>query len=229
MQTELTILMPCLNEEKTVGYCVIDALNSMKKHNIEGNVLVVDNGSTDKSHDVAKDAGAAVITKFDKGYGNALLYGIHDSNSKYIIMADCDRSYDFSTVGEIIDLLREGNQLVVGDRFGGNIEHGAMPVSHRYLGNPMISAIGRFVTKSNVADFYCGLRGFDRQSILDLDLKSTGMTFALEMIVKSAEKGYKISNVPIILHRDGRCGKSHLNTIKDGMRSVNYLLTGTVI
>ena len=220
---EFTILMPCLNEEKTIKESIQAAKKSIQETGITAEILVIDNGCEDNSPKIAEQMGAKVVKEDKRGYGNALKRGIEEAEGKYIIMGDCDMSYDFSALKPFIDRLRRGDHLVVGDRFSGGIEAGAMPWSHKYIGNPAISFIGRRICKTKVKDFYCGLRGFNTDKIRRLCLRAPGMEFAIEMIVEAQKAGYKISNVPIVLHKDGRDGRSHLNTIKDGLRTFRYL------
>lgn len=223
-QIELTILMPCLNEEKTLEICIKKAFNYLKAHKINGEVLIADNGSTDKSVAIAKKNKARVISVPTKGYGSALINGIKNSYGQYIIMGDCDDSYDFSNLDNFVAKLREGYDLVMGNRFSGGIEKGAMPFSHRYIGNPILSFLGRIFYHSKVKDFHCGLRGFNKEKILALDLQCQGMEFASEMVVKAEINELKIAQVPTTLKKDGRNRKPHLNTFKDGFRHLKFLI-----
>ena len=220
---ELTILMPCLNEVSTVGNCVDKAIRFLQDHGIDGEVLVVDNGSCDGSADTAKAKGARVVTVKKKGYGTSLRYGICNAYGKYIIMGDADESYDFQEIMPFLSQLREGRDLVMGDRFAGKMEKGAMPLHRKYIGNPLLSWIGRVLFHSDVRDFHCGLRGFSKKMVLQLDLHTTGMEFATEMVVMSELSGLDIGQVPINYHRDGRQGGSHLRCIRDGMRHISYM------
>jgi glycosyltransferase involved in cell wall biosynthesis len=220
---ELTILMPCLNEAETIEVCVTKAVKYILDNSIDGEVLVSDNGSSDGSIEIAERAGARVISTLAKGYGSALLNGIDQAQGTYIIMGDADDSYDFSKLDEFVKRLRGGADLVMGNRFAGGIMPGAMPPLHRYLGNPVLSTIGRILFKSNVGDFHCGLRGFRKSSIQDLNLISTGMEFASEMVVKATLLGLRVEEVPTILHPDGRSGKPHLRTWPDGWRHLRFL------
>ncbi len=223
-ELELTILMPCLNEALTVGSCVAKALKYLDTAGIAGEILVADNGSTDGSQRIAEAAGARVVTITRKGYGAALTGGIQAARSRFVIMGDADDSYDFSNLNPFIERLREGNHLVMGNRFAGGIEPGAMPALNRYLGNPVLSFVGRFLFDSPVGDFHCGIRGFDRRAILDLDLRSSGMEFASEMIVKASLAKLRITEVPTTLSPDGRGRPPHLRPWRDGWRHLRFML-----
>ena len=180
---ELTILMPCLNEAETIARCVQKAKQFLKASAVDGEVLVADNGSTDHSQQHALGAGARIVDVAQRGYGSALIAGISAAKGRFVIMGDADDSYDFTQLQIFVDRLRDGDQLVMGNRFAGGIEAGAMPPLHRYLGNPVLSAIGKLFFGSKIGDFHCGLRGFDRTAILNLRLNSSGMAFASEMVV----------------------------------------------
>lgn len=221
---EFTILMPCLNEEKTVGGCVKQAILFFLSAGIDGEVIVVDNGSQDDSRRLASQAGATVVHAPNPGYGAALLVGINSAKSSYIIMGDADASYDFSNLTDFINELRGGADLVIGNRFKGGIEVGAMPLLHRYLGNPVLSFVGRLFFRIPIYDFHCGLRGFPRDRIRELGLVTTGMEFASEMIAKSALAGHLIVEVPTVLRPDGRGRASHLRTWRDGWRHLLFML-----
>lgn len=221
---ELTILMPCLNEAETLASCIRKARTFLCKNQISGEILIADNGSTDKSPDIAQHEGARVIAVPEKGYGNALIAGIQAAQGKFIIMGDSDDSYDFTNLDGFVKLLRDGNDLVMGNRFQGGISPGAMPFLHRYLGNPVLSGLGRFFFNIPVGDFHCGLRGFNRESIQNLNLKAPGMEFASEMVVLASLNGLKITEVPTTLVPDGRNRKPHLNTWRDGWRHLQFLL-----
>lgn len=221
---DVTILMPCLDEAKTVRICVEKARRFLLSEGIEGEVLVADNGSVDGSQSIAANAGARVINVEQRGYGAALLGGIHAARGRFVVMGDADDSYDFSQLGRFVQALREGADLVVGNRFRGGIAAGAMPLLHRYLGNPVLSYIGRRFFGGNLGDFHCGLRAFRRDSMLELRLVAPGMEFASEMIIKSLQAGHRIVEVPTALAKDGRGRPSHLNTWRDGWRHLRFLL-----
>lgn len=221
---ELSIVMPCLNEQETVGKCVTKALKFLETNNITGEVVIADNGSTDESVNNAVNAGARVVTVKNKGYGSALISGIASAKGKYIIMGDSDDSYDFLSLMPFLEKLREGNDLVIGNRFASSIEPGAMPFLHKYLGNPLLSWVGRLFFKSKISDFHCGLRGISKSAFKSLNLVASGMEFASEMIVKATLAQLKIAEVPTILHPDGRSGKPHLKSFRDGWRHLRFLL-----
>ncbi|MDX1394697.1 MAG: glycosyltransferase family 2 protein [Gemmatimonadota bacterium] len=223
-ELELTILMPCLDEAETVAACVKKACRYLEEHGVEGEVLVSDNGSTDGSPELAAAAGARVVTAPRKGYGSALMTGIREARGKFVIMGDADESYDFSRLDGFIRELRAGHDLVMGNRFAGGIAPGAMPASHRYLGNPVLSFIGRLFFRSSIGDFHCGLRGFRRDAILDLGLTTEGMEFASEMVVKSTLRDLRVTEVPTTLSPDGRSTPPHLRRWRDGWRHLRFLL-----
>ncbi|MFC4592359.1 glycosyltransferase family 2 protein [Sphaerisporangium corydalis] len=221
---ELTVVMPCLNEAETVETCVRKALACMVEHGIEGEVVIADNGSTDGSQQLARDAGARVVHIDEKGYGNALIGGIRAARGRYVIMGDADDSYDFTALLPFVEELRSGADLVMGNRFRGGIEPGAMPKLHRYLGNPVLSFIGRLFFPSAIRDFHCGLRGFRRDSIINLGLQTGGMEFASEMVVKATLQGLDVREVPTTLSPDGRTRPPHLRSWRDGWRHLRFLL-----
>jgi len=221
---EFTILMPCLNEALTVESCIQQASAYLKKKGIAGEILVADNGSTDGSQSLARAAGARVIEIADKGYGAALIGGIEAAKGRFIIMADADESYDFYDLDGFVDRLRSGYKLVIGNRFKGGIQPGAMPVLNRYLGNPILSFVGRTLFSSKVGDFHCGMRGFDRQAILELGLCAPGMEFASEMVVKASLAQISIAEVPTTLGPDGRQRAPHLRPWRDGWRHLRFML-----
>jgi Glycosyl transferase family 2 len=223
-QVELTVLMPCLNEAETVATCVRKARQFLGVHGVSGEILVADNGSTDGSRRLAEEAGARVINVLDPGYGNALLGGIAAAQGRYIIMGDADDSYDFTALMPFLQRLRAGADLVMGNRFQGGIDPGAMPLLHRYLGNPALSAIGRLFFHSRIGDFHCGLRGFRRSSVLALGLQASGMEFASEIVVKATLAGHRVEEVPTSLARDGRSRRPHLRSWRDGWRHLRFLL-----
>jgi hypothetical protein len=216
--------MPCLNEAKTVEQCVRAALDYLRRSGTEGEVLVADNGSTDGSREIAEAAGARVVAIAQRGYGAALKGGISAARGRYVIMGDADCSYDFSQLDAFVERLRSGAGLVMGNRFRGGIEQGAMPFLHRYLGNPVLSFLGRLFFRTPIGDFHCGIRGFDRQAMADLGLVSPGMEFASEMVAKAALAGLPITEVPTTLRPDGRDRPPHLRTWRDGWRHLKFLL-----
>ena len=216
--------MPCLNEAETVATCVAKAREFLDRSGVVGEVLVADNGSTDGSQQLARDAGARVVDVPVRGYGAALLAGIDAARGQFIIMGDADDSYDFTTLDGFVDQLRGGADLVMGNRFKGGIQPGAMPALHRYLGNPVLSAIGRLLFRSHIGDFHCGLRGFRRDSALKLDLRTTGMEFASELVVKATLARQRIAEVPTVLRPDGRSRPPHLRSWRDGWRHLRFLL-----
>jgi glycosyltransferase involved in cell wall biosynthesis len=221
---ELTVVMPCLNEAETVATCVRKAMGFLAESGISGEVVVADNGSTDGSQRLAEAEGARVVPVSEKGYGNALLGGIEAAHGKYIIMGDADDSYDFTNLMPYVEELRKGADLVMGNRFAGGIAPGAMPPLHRYLGNPVLSFVGRLFFRSKIGDFHCGLRGFNRDSVRALNLQATGMEFASEMVVKAALAGQHVTEVPTTLAKDGRSRPPHLHTWRDGWRHLRFLL-----
>lgn len=221
---EVTVLMPCLNEARTLSRCIEKARYFFDQNKINGEVLIADNGSIDGSQRIARDLGARVVDVTERGYGAALLAGVQAAKGRFVIMGDSDDSYDFSDLSLFVEALRRGDDLVVGNRFLGGIEPGAMPALHRYLGNPVLSFIGRILFGSPVRDFHCGLRGFDRQQIIGLGLVSHGMEFASEMIVKATLARLKITEVPTKLSPDGRDRPPHLRSWRDGWRHLRFLL-----
>ena len=221
---ELTILIPCLDEAETISSCVCEAKAFLQTSGIAGEVLVADNGSTNGSQALAIAARARMLAVPGKGYGAALIGGIADARGRYVIMGDADGSYDFSNLMPFVQRLRDGADLVMGNRFRGGIEAGAMPFLHRYLGNPVLSFLGRLFFRIPIRDFHCGLRGFNRDRIRALNLLTTGMEFASEMVVKSALSHYRVDEVPTILRKDGRSRPPHLRTWRDGWRHLRFLL-----
>nr|AGU10029.1 Glycosyl transferase family 2 [uncultured organism] len=222
---ELSIVMPCLNEAETLAVCIRKAQAYLRDAGIAGEVVVADNGSSDGSRQIANALGARLIGIERRGYGAALLGGIAAARGRYVIMGDADDSYDFSALGPFVEALRAGGELVMGNRFLGGIDRGAMPPLHRYLGNPVLSFLGRRFFNSGVGDFHCGLRGFRRDAILALGLRSPGMEFASEMVVKSVLHRLDVRQVPTTLARDGRSRPPHLRTWRDGWRHLRFLLT----
>jgi hypothetical protein len=221
---ELTVVMPCLNEAETVATCVRKAIGFLDESGISGEVLVADNGSTDGSQRLAEQAGARVVPISEKGYGNALMGGILAARGTYVIMGDADDSYDFTNLMPFVERLRQGADLVMGNRFAGGIAPGAMPPLHKYLGNPVLSFIGRLFFRSKIGDFHCGLRGFRRDSVLALHLQATGMEFASEMVVKATLARQRVTEVPTRLAKDGRSRPPHLRSWRDGWRHLRFLL-----
>jgi glycosyltransferase involved in cell wall biosynthesis len=221
---ELSILMPCLNEAETLESCIRKAQRSLEENNICGEIVIADNGSSDASLEIAAALGVRTIPVNARGYGNALLAGIEAARGKYVIMGDADDSYDFACITPFLEKLRSNYDLVLGNRYRGGIMPGAMPPLHRYFGNPLLTAIGRLFFGSELGDIYCGLRGFNRQTILSLDLRTTGMEFALEMVVKAILHKLRITEVPTVLSPDGRSRPPHLRSWRDGWRSLRFLL-----
>lgn len=221
---ELTILMPCLDEAETLEVCVNKAMQSLEKMGIRGEVLISDNGSTDGSQEIARRCGARVIDAPIRGYGGAIQAGNAAALGKYIIMADADDSYDFSRLELFVEKLREGHDLVMGNRFRGGVLPGAMPPLHRYLGNPVLSFLGRLFFRSDIGDFHCGLRGYSRDAMERMDLQTTGMELASEMVVRATLLDMKIAEVPTTLSPDGRSRPPHLRSWRDGWRHLRFLL-----
>jgi glycosyltransferase involved in cell wall biosynthesis len=221
---ELSIVMPCLNERETIAACIAMARSFIERTGVAAEIVVADNGSTDGSIALAEENGARVVPVTERGYGAALMGGIAAARGRYVVMGDADLSYDFSRLDAFVAALREGHDLVMGNRFRGGIAPGAMPALHRYLGNPVLSLIGRVFFRVPIGDFHCGLRGFDRRRILDLGLFTRGMEFASEMVVASALAGYSIAEVPTTLAPDGRSRPPHLRTWRDGWRHLRFLL-----
>ncbi|MBB3897883.1 glycosyltransferase family 2 protein [Roseococcus suduntuyensis] len=221
---ELTILMPCLNEAETLALCIREAQDFLARSGIAGEVLIADNGSTDGSQEIAQRLGARVVPITERGYGAALRGGIAAARGRFVIMGDSDNSYDFANLEGFVAELRAGADLVMGNRFRGGIEKGAMPFLHRYLGNPVLSFIGRLLFRVPAGDFHCGLRGFSRARIMELGLTTPGMEFASEMVVRAALARYRIVEVPTRLRPDGRSRPPHLRTWRDGWRHLRFLL-----
>jgi hypothetical protein len=221
---ELSIVMPCLNEARTVGRCVDTARVALERMGVRGEVLVADNGSTDGSPDIARAHGARVVHVERKGYGSALQAGIAAARGRYVIMGDADDSYDFSRLEGFVERLRQGDDLVMGNRFRGGIEPGAMPWLHRYVGNPVLTGMLNLFFHSPIRDAHCGLRGFRKDAYAQLDLHTPGMEFASEMVVKACLNRQKISEVPTTLRPDGRDRPPHLRSFRDGWRHLRFLL-----
>ena len=221
---ELTILMPCLNEAETLATCIEKALSFLTNNQVHGEIVIADNGSTDGSRQIAESYGVRVIDVPTRGYGAALAAGIKAARGRYVIMGDADDSYDFSALMPFLEGLRAGSDIVMGDRFKGGIDPGAMPFSHRYLGNPVLSYLGRLFFHLKCKDFHCGLRGFSREAVNKLGLKTTGMEFASEMLVRAGLADLDITSVPTHLAKDGRSRPPHLKTWRDGWRHLRFLL-----
>ena len=225
---ELSIVIPCLNEIETIEVCINKCKKALKKLNIKSEIILADNGSTDGSQKKAKELGALIVDIKEKGYGNALRGGISSAKGKYIIMADCDNSYDFLQLGKFYYKLKEGFDVVQGCRFpigGGKIKKKAMPISHKYIGNPFFSFLSKLFFSLPFNDVYCGFRGFNRLKFYELDHFSSGMVFAIENLIKFKVSGAKCTEIPVTLHRDGRKkNKSHLNTISDGWNTLRFLI-----
>ncbi len=226
-EVEFSIVMPCLNEARTVGKCVSKALQALKDMGVRGEVVVADNGSTDGSPAIARSLGARVVHVARKGYGSALREGIAAASGRYVIMGDADDSYDFSRLELFVERLRDGHDLVMGNRFRGGILPGAMPWHHRYIGNPVLTGILNLFFRSPVRDAHCGLRGFRKDAYGRLGLTTPGMEFASEMLVRACLSHQKISEVPTVLHRDGRDRPPHLRSFRDGWRHLRFMLMCT--
>lgn len=221
---ELSIVMPCLNEAKTLETCIRKAQGFLEKYGVKGEIVIGDNGSTDGSQEIARRLGARVVDVPVRGYGAALMGAISAAKGKYIIMGDSDDSYDFTNLMPFLEKLREGYDLVMGNRFAGGIKPGAMPFLNRYLGNPVLSGLGRLFFKTNIRDFHCGIRGFSKAAFNKMDLHTTGMEFASEMVVKAALLGLKVTEVPTTLSPDGRGRPPHLRRWRDGWRHLRFML-----
>ena len=217
---ELSVVMPCLNEAATIEVCIRKAQASLERLGIDGEVVVADNGSTDGSQSIAEELGARVVPVATRGYGSALTDGIAGARGRWVIMGDADDSYDFSDLEPFVRRLQEGYELVNGNRFKGGIREGAMPWLHRWFGNPVLSFVGRRLYGTPCGDIYCGLRGFDREKVAALDIRSSGMEFAIEMIVKATMQGLRVTEVPTTLSPDAEGREPHLNTWRDGWRSI---------
>lgn len=229
IKNEISVILPCLNEEKTILYCIEKAQIGIKNSGLKGEVVVADNGSTDSSVSIATNGGARIINVSTKGYGSALRGGIDASNSKYIIMGDADSTYNFEDIPLFVDKLNKGSDLVVGNRFTGGVEKNAMPLLNKYLGNPVLSYIAKKLFNSEIGDFHCGLRGFTKSAYLEMDLKSEGMEFATEMIAKAALLKLKIVEVPTTLRVSISPRKPHLKPFRDGLRHLKLMMTYSFI
>ena len=223
---DLTILMPCLNEAETIVACIAKAQLGIERAGVPGEVLIADNGSTDGSIELAEQHGARVVRVAKKGYGNALRGGIEAAHGRWILMGDADDSYDFSEAPRFVEKLREGHDMVMGCRLpagGGTISPGAMPWKNRWLGNPVLSFLGRLLFKTPIRDFHCGLRAFTRDAYERMATKTTGMEFASEMVMKSSIQAMRVAEVPITLHKDGRSRPPHLKPWRDGWRHLRFM------
>ena len=223
-QLDLSIVIPCLNEERTIGACIREAHEFLSSSGLRGEVLVVDNGSSDESIRVSTNCGARVISCQKQGYGASVQHGIAQALGEYIAMGDGDLSYNFCELSPLISKLQEGADLVIGNRFEGGIERGAMPFLHRYVGNPALSLLGRVFFSTGISDIYCGIRAFRRDSIQRLHLTAVGMEFAVEMVIAAARSGLRIEEVPVSLRRDGRDRHPHLRTFRDGFRTLRQFV-----
>ncbi len=221
---EVSVVMPCLNEAETLETCIVKARRALEQANISGEIVVADNGSTDGSVEIAERLGARVVNVRAKGYGNALMGGITSAVGKYVVMGDADDSYDFGHIPRFVEQLRTGADLVMGNRFQGGIQKQAMPALHRYFGNPALTRLGRLFFGSPVGDFYCGLRGFRKDAYERMGLRTTGMEFATEMIVKATLLRLQVAEVPTTLSPDGRSRPPHLRTWRDGWRTLRFFL-----
>ncbi|HEV8427384.1 MAG TPA: glycosyltransferase family 2 protein [Pyrinomonadaceae bacterium] len=221
---ELSVIMPCLNEAETLATCIKKAQRWMTKNDVSGEVIIADNGSTDGSQRIAQVMGARLVDVPERGYGAALRAGIEAARGTYVIMGDADDSYNFANLGPFLNKLRSGYDLVMGNRFAGGIEPGAMPPLHKYLGNPVLTGIGRLLFRSPCRDFHCGLRGFSKKAALKMDLRTPGMEFASEMVVKATLNNLRIIEVPTTLSPDGRSREPHLRSWRDGWRHLRFLL-----
>jgi glycosyltransferase involved in cell wall biosynthesis len=221
----VSAVIPCLNEEQTLGTCIQKAFRSFHELGVEGEVVVADNGSTDRSVEIAHSLGARVVHERRKGYGSALIRGINESSGEIIVMADADESYDWAAIAPLVRKVSEGYDLVMGNRFRGGIRPGAMPKLHRYLGNPVLSLIARIAFRSGIGDFHCGMRAFTRDAFTRMQLRTSGMEFATEMIANAAHQKLRIAEVPVVLYPDKRNRAPHLRSFRDGWRHLRFILT----
>lgn len=222
-EIEVTILMPCLNEENTIETCIRKAQMFLSENNVKGEILIADNGSTDSSKLIAKQSGTRVVEVPKQGYGSALINGSKQAKGKYTIMGDCDDSYNFLEIMPILEQLREGAELVIGNRYKGKMQKGAMKFLHRVIGTPLISALGKMKYKIKVNDFNCGLRGYETKKINSLGCKCEGMEYATEMLIKAKKHNLKIVEIPINFYKDGRNRQPHLRTFQDGIRHMRLI------
>jgi glycosyltransferase involved in cell wall biosynthesis len=223
-ELDVTVVIPCLNEEDTIGICVSKAKASLSQNGLTGEVIVSDNGSTDRSVEIATSFGACVVHQPLKGYGNALRKGIDEARGTFIIMGDADDSYDFSELNRFVEKWREGNDLVMGTRFRGKILPGAMPWHHRWIGNPVLTGILNLLFKAGITDAHCGMRGFSREAYYRMDIRTTGMEFASELVIKAAKLNLKVAEIPITYHPDKRNRPPHLRSFRDGWRHLRFML-----
>jgi glycosyltransferase involved in cell wall biosynthesis len=221
---EVSIVMPCLNEAETLASCIRRAQSVIAEHGLAAEIIIADNGSTDGSQAIARALGARVVEVARRGYGSALKGGIEAARGTYVVMGDADDSYDFGSLAAFLEKLREGCDLVMGNRFRGGIRPGAMPWANRWIGNPVLTWIGRLFFRSPAGDFHCGLRGFSMRAYRRMDLHTTGMEFASEMVIKASLKGLRIAEVPTVLRRDGRSRPPHLRRWRDGWRHLRFML-----
>jgi len=221
----VSAVMPCLNEEETLAFCIRKAQSAFKRLNIAGEVVVADNGSTDKSIEIAESLGARVVHQSEKGYGAALTAGVEGARGEIVVIADADDSYDWESLGDFVHKIEEGNDLVMGNRFRGGIEDGAMPWHHRYFGNPVLSFVARVVCRAPIGDFHCGMRAFTKSGFERMQLHTTGMEFASEMVISSARNGLRIAEIPTKLYPDKRTRPPHLRSFRDGWRHLKFILS----
>ena len=223
-EPEISIVMPCLNEAETLERCISKAQAWLRRAQVDGEVIVGDNGSSDGSQDIARRSGARVVEVVERGYGSALWNATRAARGRYLVMGDSDDSYDFSNLDAFLQALREGNDLVMGNRFRGGIVPGAMPWKNRHIGNPILTGIGRLLFRCPAHDFHCGLRGFSKEAFLRMDLRTSGMEYASEMVIKATVLGMRITEVPTRLAKDGRSRPPHLRPWRDGWRHLRFML-----
>jgi len=224
MPVSVSVVMPCLNERETVGTCIRKARDTLNRLSVEGEIIVADNGSTDGSVEVARSLGARVVHESRRGYGNAYRAGIDAACGQYIVVADSDDSYDFTDLQRFLEPLKNGTDFVIGSRLKGRIERGAMPWLHRYVGNPLLTHLLNTMYRTSISDAHCGMRSFTREAYEKMDLQTTGMEFASEMVIRAAQKGLSIKEIPIVLYRDGRSRPPHLRSFRDGWRHLRFML-----